>query len=206
MISHQHLQISKYASKMIPAKAAELMGQYGFTQDDQGDIEQDLTTAVINAAPAFDPKKGKRSTYDNRVINRRIATLIRYRKRECRDYRRTDASVNVSIDKESGADATPWETLAEDADRRLQHTPSRSDQIDLAIDVQAALDLLTPEDRELCILLITETKTSAANQLQISKPTLYRRCKAIRARFAERGLDQYLHPDADASNCDGVCD
>lgn len=198
--------ISKYARKMIPAKATELIGHYGFTPNDRENIESDLITAVLEAAPAWDPSKGKRSTYDNRVINREIASIIRYRKRECRDYRRTGASLDERIAHEDGLPLTRGEMLADGADCRSASGTSAADLIDLSADVRAALERLDPELQPICRLLVTHTKAAIARELNVSKPTVLKRCRAIRDHFSKFGLEEYLMRGADGSTRDGVCD
>lgn len=198
--------ICEYTRTLISVKSFQLVGQYGFTITDHEDIEHDLVLAVLEAAPAWNPKLATRSTYDNRIVNRKIATIIRHRKRERRDYRRTGVSLDEVTTDENGSLLTRGDVLSDDADCRSASGRSAADLIDLAADLRTALERLDPELQQLCCLLNTHTKAAIARELGVSKPTVLKRCKAIRDHFSKLGLEEYLKRGADGSTRDGVCD
>ncbi|HRQ76179.1 MAG TPA: hypothetical protein PK098_09705 [Phycisphaerales bacterium] len=204
--TNEHTGISEYTQTLISVKANQLTGHYGFTADDREGIEEDLVVAVLEAAPSWDASRGSRNTYDNRIVHRKIATIIRHRKRVRRDYRRTGVSLDERIADEDGLPLTRGEMLADDADCRSASGTSAADLIDLAADVRAALERLDPELQHLCRLLVTHTKAAIARELGVSKPTVLKRCKAIRDHFSKFGLEEYLMRGADGSTGDGVCD
>jgi len=204
--THVRTTISEYARTLISVKANQLVGKYGFTPADREDIEQDLVVAILEAAASWDAGRGSRNTYDNRIVQRKIATIIRHRKRQRRDYRRDGVSLNEIATDEDGASVTVGDTLTEDADRRRPTSSPKPERIDLAADLREALGRLEPELRRLCALLATGTKAAAAEAIGVSKPTVFKRRDAIRERFSELGLEEYLRRGADGSPCDGVCD
>ena len=199
-------QISKYTRTLIAVKARQLIGQYGLTPCDREDIEQELAIAVLEAASAWDATRGSRNTYDNRIVNRKVVTIIRYRTRECRDYRRDGSPLEEVVRDEDGAPGSLGAMLTDDADRRLGGTAANEERIDLASDVRAAVNLLGPDLQRLCILLAAGTKADAAQEVGVSKPTIFKRCRAIREHFAELGLEDYVNPGADGLTGHGVCD
>lgn len=204
--SNEHTGISEYTQTLISVKANQLVGHYGFTADNREDIEQDLLVAVLEAAPSWNARRGSRNTYDNRIVNRKVATIIRHRKRERRDYRRTGVSLDEVITDENGSPLTRGDVLSDDADCRSASGRSAADLIDLAADLRTALERLDPELQHLYRLVITHTKAAIAKELGVSKPTVLKRCKAIRDHFSKLGLEEYLKRGADGSTRDGVCD
>ena len=206
MNTNEHTSISEYARTLISVKANQLVGKYGFSADDREDIEQDLVVAILEAAPSWDAGRGSRNTYDNRIVLRKIATIIRHRKRQRRDYRRNVASLHDAARDEDGASVTVGDMMTDDADRRGSKSSGNPDRIDLAVDLRQAVGRLEPELRRLCALLTTGTKAAAAEAIGVSKPTVFKRRDAIRQRFCELGLEEYLHRGADGSVSDGVCD
>ena len=65
--------------RIIAAKVKRLVGQRKFRRDDYEDLIQELTLEWLRYRPSFDPAKAKLSTYATRVVESRIAAIIRLR-------------------------------------------------------------------------------------------------------------------------------
>ncbi|MCK4873631.1 MAG: hypothetical protein KAS72_12990 [Phycisphaerales bacterium] len=205
MNSNDTPEISQYTRTLIAVKGHQLIGHYGFTRCDRDDLMQEFTIAVLEATGAWDETRGSRNTFDNRIVNRKIATLIRHRKRECRDYRRNGASLEEVSRDEDGTPISLGEMLTDDADRRWNDAASVSDRIDLSVDLRRAVSVLKPELQRLCALLARGSAADAARALDVSRPTVFKWIRMIRDRFTELGLDEYVEYRADGSTGDGVC-
>ena len=198
--------ISEYTRTLITVKARQLVGHYGYKSCDREDLEQELVLAVLEAQSAWDASRASRNTFDNRIVNRKIATMIRHRRRQCRDYRREEASLDESISDSDGTPVARVATLTDESDHRLADVTKIKDLIDLQVDTRVTVASLTPHQRRLCELLSAGSVADAARALGVSKPTVFKRIRLIREQFAKQGLEEYLHLCADDSNGDGVCD
>ena len=206
MENRKQPQASDYAYTLISIMVNRLIGHYGFTQDDREDLERDLLLAVLEADEHWDPSRAQRNTFDNRVVIRKIASIIRHRTQECRDYRRCRESLDDLIQSDRGTVVRRGDLLTEGADRRRNDVRAESSRIDLESDISALLNALDSELQVLCRFLMDGSKARAARILGVSKPTVFDRVGAIRERFAERGLAGYVQADLYGSAADGVCD
>jgi len=53
--------LDEYAFRLVACKARQLIGQYGFTEDDQPDIRQDLLADLLHRLPSFDSSRASLS-------------------------------------------------------------------------------------------------------------------------------------------------
>lgn len=206
MEANQTTQISKYTRTLISVKVHQIIGRYGLTSSDREDLEQELTLAVLEAADAWDSARGSRNTFDNRIVNRKIATIIRYRSRSCRDYHRGHMSLDDAVRNEDGDSSSRGAILTEDSDHRRGGVTASEDHADLSKDVRSVVCSLEPDLQRLCDLLEKGTKADAAEAMGLSRTTIYKRCRAIRDRFAQMGLADYVNCGVDALARDGVSD
>lgn len=199
-------QASEYVCTLISILVNKLIGHYGFIEADREDLERDLLLAVLEADEHWDSSRAQRNTFDNRVVIRKIASIIRHRTQECRDFRRCRESLDDLIQSGRGTVARRGDLLTEGADRRRSEGRSESSRIDLESDIAASLNALNSELQVLCRLLTDGSRARAARILGVSKPTVFDRVGTIRERFAERGLAGYVQADLYGSAADGVCD
>lgn len=199
-------QASEYARTLISVMVNKLIGHYGFTQSDREDLEGDLLLAVLEADAHWDPSRAQRNTFDNRVVMRMIASIIRHRTQECRDHRRCRESLDDDVQCGRGATFRRGDLLTESADRRCNKGHTEASHIDLKIDVRGGVDALNLELRAYCQLLGDKPKAEIARTLGVSTPTVFTRVGTIRKQFAARGLAEYVNADLYGSAADGVCD
>ena len=134
-------------------------------------------------------RKGKgasRRTYMSRVLCHHLATLAR---RELAEKRKTDF-LSISLDQPLDPDEpgiTLLDTLAADLAGAPVSDPG------LLLDLLAALERLTPLQRELCLLLAESVSKSAiAALLGRSRDTIYEEIRRVRTIFRDNALDDYL--------------
>jgi hypothetical protein len=76
---------------------------------------------------------------------------------------------------------------------------SPQEEADLRVDLQRALAALTPEQRDLCLRLLTSTIAEISVATGVPRPTLYDRKTQIKAAFERAGLNEYVRrPDTSA--------
>lgn len=197
--------LSEYAAVLIHHKARQIIGKAGFTKDDVDDIEQEMTLELLERLPKFDPAKSAHKTFVARIIDRKVANLIRDRNCEKRDPRREEYSLNECIDDSEGGSVERIQTIAaEEADRRLGRQ-ERSDQetAELALDVEEVLKRLPDNLRRLCELLKTGSIADAARAMGVPRTTLNDHVKKLREFFEAAGLRDYLSGHPSSGECAG---
>jgi RNA polymerase sigma-70 factor (ECF subfamily) len=180
-----------YAENLIRIKARRLAGQAGFVRSDQEDIEQDLRLDLLRRLQKFAPSKAALSTFADRVVRHKVASIIEARKAGLRDYRRQQCSLNDPLKTPDGKRAERGDTVDQNEACRRTGRSSRSTE-DLANDLSAAVSNLPPDLRDLCRRLMNQNLTEAAQDAGIPRGTLYESIQVLRRRFEKAGLKEYL--------------
>jgi len=184
-----------YAEKLIRIKARRLIGRAGFVRSDQEDIEQELRFDLLRRCPKFDPKRAKFSTFVDRVVRHKIASIIEARQASCRDCRRCRSSLNDPLKAKEGEDpAERGDMLDQDATRLRTGGANRpaDECIDLRDDIRTVLAGLPPELRGLCRRLMKGTPTEVERETGTARGTLYESIQKLRRRFEKEHLKEYL--------------
>ena len=185
--------IGDYAERLIKHKAKRLVGRAGFVRSDQEDIEQELRFDLLCRRPKFDPSRGKFSTFVDRVVKHKIASIIAARKAHLRDYRREGCSLNEQVPDTQGKTVERGDTLNRESDRRMQGpVHSHESRVDLALDTKEAIAALPPDLRELCHHLKRQNPTEVSEETGIPRGTLYESFETLRRRFEKARLKEYL--------------
>ena len=74
----------KWITRLIQKKARSLVGKYGFTVEDQPDIQQELYLHLLQRQHRYDSRRGKETTYYSWLIDNYIRKVIENR---CADKR-----------------------------------------------------------------------------------------------------------------------
>lgn len=123
-------------------------------------------------------------TYMSRVLKHHLMDIIR---KELAEKRKTDY-LSISLDQPLDPDE-PDITLLDKIAGELRDDRDNA----LSIDLQRALEKLTPLQRELCLLLSQSIpKSDIATHLCRSRDTVYAEIKRIKEIFRNDGLQEYL--------------
>jgi RNA polymerase sigma-70 factor (ECF subfamily) len=132
------------------------------------------------------------TAYMAQVVRNKLTDLIREQAAEKRAGEQEALSLDAALD---GSDdgLTLGDLLADDESAQ-QDDAGFVDRNHARIDIGRALALLTPLQRQLCLMLGEEglTVKEAAERLRIPRGTLYEEIKRIRQVFADQGLGDYL--------------
>jgi len=156
----------QFARKLARIKARQL-GRLIRTCSRE-DLEQELLLEVVVGWERFDPARGKPAAFVEHLIQQKAWKLRRAASSE-RRARSFDAN---SHDQPAGDDA-------------IRH-------IALRIDVDLAVDSLSPDLRKVCDELRRETVSSVARSRGVPRSTLDSSLKRVRETFRRADLDQYL--------------
>jgi len=178
-------QADEYVARLVRIKARQLVGKAGFTESDREDIEQELILHLIERLPEYDPRRSSRHTFIARVVEHKVADLIRYRTAGMRDPRRVERSLDEPVTGAEGEQADLASMTPGD-----ERTPGEPH--DAAIDLAEALEGLPPHLRALCKRLPEATIQEIADEFGVTRRTVYRWIEEIRARLGETGFGVYL--------------
>lgn len=187
MTSRPKHEATDYASRLIKFKARQLCRRPGFSRSDQEGIEQDLRTHLDQRMASYNPARAQRNTFIDRVIERWIISLLRYRFAEKRDPRREECSLNDPVLDADGRVVARHETTPE-AGRTWQRLH------DLEQDVADLRERL-PSDghRQFMDALARGTTINAiAGELGISRRAAAKYFAELRQFFDDAGLRDYL--------------
>ncbi len=175
--SQKSYGLNDYAETLIHHKARQLVGEAGYAADDVEELEQELRLDLLRRLPKFDPSKATFKTFVTRLVERKICNLIRNRRREMRDYRCEEGSLNdlvetVEADNEK---VERIKTITQDEYdlRRGRYRRPAADRLDLQLDISMILSKLPTELRKLAELLKTMSIADAARELGVPRSTIY---------------------------------
>jgi len=186
--------LDAYAVARVRGAASRLVRTAGFSESDRDDLEQELVLDLLERLPKFDPERATLPTFVARVIAHRVSALVGARCTAHRDGRLNVLSLQDEIDDGEGAGVERWTEIAEGDDRRRSETEGRDADVDLRLDLAAALAALPPGLRALCVRLSRRSITEVARGHGVPRTTLYERITEIRVRLASAGLSPERAP------------
>jgi RNA polymerase sigma factor (sigma-70 family) len=152
------------AKPLLNCAVKRLVESSYFAACERHDLRQELTLAVLDRWPKFDPERGTRIAFLSVVIGSRAAKLRRERMVYLRNYK------PVPLEACDPAD--------------LDH--QRQDDgplLDRALDVQMLLDTLPPDLRQIAELLQVEPAAEVARRLGTTRHKLRSQLRQIRRHF-----------------------
>ncbi len=179
-------RLDRFERWLIHEKAKRLIGKAGLRKGDLEDLEQDLALDVLERLRSFDPSRAKRHTFVAMVVEHGVAAILERRTAAKRDPRREGCSLNDAVCDDEGKAVERSDTL------EAQRGCLSEDARDLAADVRAVLDRLSPELRRLALARQTKSWAEIAEERDVPRTTLYADIRRLRAAFERAGLGRYL--------------
>ena len=174
-------ELGTYATQLIRSKAGQLVGKAGITQADCDDIEQELALDLWLRLKNYDPSKSSRRTFISRVVEHQVATLLKKRSAACRNWRLYRHSL----------DDPDWQG-GEALKTRIEEYPDprakTRQAIEFELDLQAALEALPPDLRELWNLLLNSNFMRVAKTTRIPRAALYEQVNLLHDALREAGF------------------
>jgi len=193
-IDKRYKGIDEYAVMLIKYRARQLIGRVGFVESDREDLEQDMMLDLFQRMPKYDPNRANRNTFIARVVDHRVATIVKAREAGIRDYRVCSYSLNSCARNKHGGFAKRIETVDQERYRRHMgsHSLPLSELDGLSIDLRKAIENLPCDLRALCGVLCTSTVSEISRETGIGRDAIYDGIKKLRSVFEDAGLKDYL--------------
>lgn len=170
------LIIIEFASKVITSEVRTLRVRGVIHRSEEDDIAGALMLQLLEAWDGFDPDRAPAEAFINQVVSTRLISILR----KCNAQKRRGRTESIDASDDRIVDPTTW---SGGEWRR---------QIELKSDLKAAMEKLTPKQREICNMLLREAVTPAARELGIPRSTLRDAIAKIRDVFRDAGLEDYL--------------
>lgn len=180
--------------RLIRRKARYLAGRYGFQLYEAEDIQQSLILDCLERLRRFDPQRGTRANFARSIVSHGVATLIEARRCRRGGYDVGHLSLSAPIDNNNLNRSTLADVISEnDYHNRMGRSSKPVEQIlHLKLDVNRAIAALPDSLRRICrLLMVLDHVAQVGAAVGISRATLHRRIRIIRAAFARFPLSDY---------------
>jgi RNA polymerase sigma factor (sigma-70 family) len=161
---------------------------------DAEDIAQDLFLDLWRRCPAFDPSRASFSTFADRIIAHRAASLTAPTQRT--EMERRQIRIDDPVEGPDGctlADTLPDTTVRGELDHGL------------SLDLRRFIESLSPALQRCCAILAEPNIRSAAAQAGTHRSSLYENARRLRRRAEQAGLRIYLAGPRQMSTPAGRC-
>jgi RNA polymerase sigma-70 factor (ECF subfamily) len=191
-------KLDPYAEKFIQIKARQLIGKWGIRNDDLDDIKQDFRHDLFRRLPKYNAKKAKLTTFIQRVVEHKIANILRDRRSDKSVANRRCLSLDstVQTDDSSGREIILGDCVSHDQFQLFCRgkTRSRQEERELVADVRQVVGTLPENLRAACELLLEGMSISeTARRVGIKRATFYQNViEPLREAFREVDLEGYF--------------
>jgi len=186
--------IDEYAVRLIKHKAGKLIKQFGFTESDRQDLEQEILFDMFCHLPKFNSNCAQRNTFITHVVEHKIINIIEARKAGVRNYSLCAYSLNECLEGKNGGKVERIETINQDEYLYNMGKLLRplEELTELTIDIKEVIAGLPPKYRNLCECLKEEKVAEISRNMNISRETIYKYIREIRELFEIIGLKNYF--------------
>jgi len=168
---------SENISSYVRIKAKELIDSKHFPPDLLSDIQQDFALEIVRQMEKYNPEKSKEYTFVQRVIEHKIANMLKHKNALCRS-----GSTCLSFSDLKNEDINNVDLMTTDCiySYGIKH------------DLQEITAVLPEELYDICTLLQSMSIADIVREVGLPRSTVLRRIKKIRKLFKEKYLDKYL--------------
>ena len=167
---------SEYEEQVIQFYTDRLIRTNSIPEDRRDDIMQELAITLWESLASYDAKKSNRKTFADRVVWRKAVDLLRKHYSVREKFHRGMLSLNVNI----VCDGEEIEAIQVIPDNTPQVSP------ELRFDVNAIVDSLPTELREMCIALKSMPVCDYCELHNVSRFVARRRIFKLRQIFSEK--------------------
>ncbi len=188
------LSDDSFVRSIIQRKVGRLIAKSDFTQQDRGDLVQEVYVRATSSLRLYDPSVGHLYPYVCTVVQRHLANVVRDR---LVAKRSTTGRVSLSkmIRDDQGGQVEMSQLLHEqDQDRRLARERQLNEQElnDLRMDLASFIESLPSKFQDVLRRRQTHSITEISRDLGVPRTTLNDWMLQIRKLFEDAGFDRYL--------------
>lgn len=167
----------------VRRKSKSLIKKYHyFTESDFDDLQQEFTIAVLNNLNHYNPNKSSLKTFISKIIDNKATDLIRYKKLRYKSEFDSNTDLELLMDSISETD----DLLGERSSINI------IEQLEMSFDIGLMCNLLPDHLADLCKLLQTMSINEIVRTTGVSRSTIHRYLKKIKAILIESDFDDYF--------------
>lgn len=188
---YQAIVTHPFTVTLIKIKANQFCRRADFSRSDYNDLRQDMCVYLLEKAHLFDPARGTLQAFVISALKTWAAMRVRYRKRTKRFEGLKALSLEGTVVDERGDEnVTLGEVLLEEDGQRLTRTYpiSQVEHFELREAIEAAMQSLSAEDRELLAEVTENGITSTAKSRGVSWRQVKNAMVRTRQHFENFGL------------------
>jgi RNA polymerase sigma factor (sigma-70 family) len=179
---------------MISKKVDVLIRQCGFSSSDRDDLYQEFSLNLLVRRDKFDPSVGNWEAFVVVVCENHFVNLLAHCCAEKRSRRREEASFD---DHRRRIDGGPRDRVSDPdershARRTGQRFRDRRESWEMMHDVETVVANLPLMQRSICSRLMRANVSETARELGVSRARVMEQIEAVRQRFEQAGLRDYL--------------
>ncbi len=182
MSKNNYEGIHPYVVNQVRYHARSLMRHSAIHGVEVEDLEQELMLDYLSRKQAYDPEKAKWSTFVDRILNHKCASLIEAARAQKRGSGISDFSLDAWLEDKDGEDNALPDPATEDLT-----------SLDLQIDLEQAVQQMPPH----LVLLLVDLRTLSISEIsrktKTPRSTLYGTLSELRGSLKARGFAEYLH-------------
>ena len=157
------------------------------------DYEQDLMLDVLRRLPRHDPSRAGISTFIDRVVRNRSASLFAAGRARAPSVDRTMVSLDEPLD-DTGGGTRLADLIGEQSALWSEARPSGHELAEIRHDLRRFLSGLSPALRRCCGWLLADSIQAAAHDAGVHRSSIYDALSRLRRKAQVAGLEIYLHP------------
>jgi len=178
-------EVGAFGLNLVAKKARKLVGNYGFTWSDYGDLKQRMLTDLVGRLARFNPALSPRNAFITRVVNNSVAWIIEQQTGPARQVVRDEVSLHQTLGRPDGE-----RELADVLADRRQPT---AESLDMAADLKRAVATLPAGLRDLWEQRVQGlTLTEISGRTGIPRTTLEGRWGKVCKHLQRAGLRDYF--------------
>jgi len=185
-------ELIEYVMKRTQFKAKQVVRKYP-SLGEIDDVRSAMVVDVMERLPKFNGERAGVKTFISRIIDNKIASMLKSRLAARRGSARKGPSVDDWVLDEHGAWTQREALIGEDRLHAHRGVSQRSDQErrDMELDVATILARLTPEQRKLCEQLKKLTPSEIKRETTRARSLIYKQMAPIEKIFFEAKLHLY---------------
>lgn len=171
--------VDEVAVRAIRCLTIQAIRKGWFRRDQFEDLVQEAVVHLLQKAHGFDPAKASWSTFCSMVV-RNFFTRLK--------SKRPPRPESLDETSQDAGQVEECQSLA----RQFTRYRSECERIEFEEDISSVLDSLPEELRQVCEQFLDEPSVAhAAEQLGVSRQTVYRRRESVKQWFVSESISEY---------------
>lgn len=182
-----HHELTKgFAARFVRSKARRLVGHAGLRSHDRDDLQQELLTAVWQAAATFDPAVGDWESFVATIVERHAGQILIRRNADKRCLGQAVESLDVLVTDGEGFEVPLATQIRRDHQASItgNHTLEGQQQAELRLDLEELLEPLSDDERNLLVELAEASQLAVARKRGVSRRAIRDLLEQVRTRIA----------------------